>query len=290
MPGATWRPLAADYATKPRMSAHDIICIHTMVGSLWGTDAYFRQGGFTGTESHFGTGPDGEVLQWQDTDYQADANYQGSHHIISIENADVGAGFPTWNLNDGNAVPAFTDAQCEAVAKIIAWACREYDIPCVLIPDSKPGRRGIGYHRQGVPGYMVAGGELWSTAPGKVCPGNRRIAQIPQIIDRARAILGGATEEDDMNAEQDARLTRIENVLMRRANGGVQDIHNTTTTGLAELRALAKVVASNGDVDETALAAALVPQVIAALGEAKGITPADVEAAVSRVLARAAAS
>lgn len=189
MPGASWRPLPT-YGTP--MARFDIVCVHTMVGSLAGTDAYFRGHSPGGTNSHFGTGSDGTIWQWVDTAHRSAANLNGNHHIISIENADYGVGFPKWNTNDGGAVPAFTDAQVEANAKILAWAHKTYGIPLELIPDSKPGRRGIGYHRQGVPGYMVSGGERWSNAVGKVCPGNRRIAQIPQIIARAKQIAGGA--------------------------------------------------------------------------------------------------
>lgn len=196
-PGAQWRPLAADWNRQGRISAHDIVCLHTMVGALWGTDNYFRQGGYGGTESHFGIGFDGENLQWQDTDYKADANLDGNHRIISIETADVGEGFPKWNTNDGSQVPAWTDAQVEEIARTIAWCCTVHDIPCALIPDSKPGRRGIGYHRQGCdgnyPDRRVPGGELWSGVDGKVCPGNRRIAQIPKVIEKARRIMEGVS-------------------------------------------------------------------------------------------------
>lgn len=206
-PHARWRPLGPQ--TQPRMTAYDIVCLHTMVGSLTGTDAYFRQSGYGGNESHFGVGHDGETFQWQDLDYSADANYRGSRHIISIETADTGAGFPKWNLNDGAQVPTWTPAQVDRLADLVAWLCRTYNIPPTLITDSKPGRRGIGYHRLGVPGYVVAGGELWSTARGKVCPGTRRIAQIPTVVDRARKIMGAPNPtpnpklgEDELSQEQ----------------------------------------------------------------------------------------
>lgn len=188
-PEANWRPLAG--GSQSNLRQHDIICLHTMVGSLWGTDAYFRQGGWSGTESHFGVGHDGEVLQWVNCNDRADANLDGNWHIISIETADYGVGFPDWDTRYGSQVPAWTPSQIESIAKIVAWACNEYDIPCELIPDSRVGRRGIGYHRQGVEPYMVSGGERWSGAYGKVCPGDRRIAQIDEILTRARQILGG---------------------------------------------------------------------------------------------------
>lgn len=202
MPGAIWRPLAANWASQPRMKAYDIFCLHTMVGSLDGTDGYFRASaangpGYAGTESHFGTGPDGTIYQWQDTDFQAEANGNGNWHVISSENADMGAPFGPWS---GSNVPALTPQQVEANARIAAWLYQTHGIPLEQIPDARPGRRGVGVHRLGVPGYMVAGAEQWSTSRGKACPGDRRIAQVPQIIARARQIAGGAPsqQEDDM--------------------------------------------------------------------------------------------
>jgi N-acetylmuramoyl-L-alanine amidase len=190
MPGAVWRPLPN--ASKTRLAAYDITCIHTMVGSLAGTDSYFRNPA-TGVNSHFGTGGDGTIYQWVDTAYRSAANLNGNDHIVSIENADMGPQFAAWNTNDGNAVPAFPPAQMEAIAKILAWVNKTHGIPLGLIPNSVRGNRGTGYHRQGIAGYMAAGGEKWSNAAGKVCPGNRRVAQIQPIIDRARQIAGGAT-------------------------------------------------------------------------------------------------
>jgi hypothetical protein len=74
MPGAKWVPLAANWDKQPRLLKHDLVILHTMVGSLWGTDGYFRRDGYGGAESHFGVGYDGEILQWQDTNYKAEAN------------------------------------------------------------------------------------------------------------------------------------------------------------------------------------------------------------------------
>ena len=64
-----------------------------MVGSLAGTDGMFRKDGTVGTESHFGVGEHGEIYQWVDTAYTADANYLGSGHVISIETSDDGVSF-----------------------------------------------------------------------------------------------------------------------------------------------------------------------------------------------------
>jgi hypothetical protein len=173
------------------MARHDIVCYHTMVGSLAGTSAMFHQNGYGGTESHFGVGGDGTVRQWQDTDFVAEANLNGNYRLISIETADYGEPmFGKWNTS-GDNVPPWTDAQMRAIAEITARCCQAYNIPIELIPDSRPNRRGVGYHRQGCDPVRVSGGELWSSARGKVCPGARRIAQIPRVIEMARQLAGG---------------------------------------------------------------------------------------------------
>lgn len=211
--GASWRPLANNWSAQPRLTTHDLIILHTMVGSLTSTDGYFRNNGYGGPESHFGVGHDGTVYQWQDSVYRAEANGAANARAISIETADLGPGFPRWDTNSGNAVPAWTDEQCDAIARIIAWACSTHDIPCVLIPDSKPSRRGVGYHRQGVPGYAVPGGELWSSARGKVCPGPRRIAQIPGVVAGARNLLNVNPVGGD-NVLENHRVEGVGNVRL----------------------------------------------------------------------------
>lgn len=202
---AEWRPLGEQ--TQPRMSAHDLIVLHTMAGTLAGTDEFFRDRGYGGTESHFGVGADGVVLQWQDLEHTADANGDGNRRCISIETADRGAGFPTWS---GSDVPAWTDRQLAALAELLAWLANRYRIPLQLVADSRPGRRGVAYHRLGIDPWRVAGGEKWSTAAGKVCPGDRRIAQIPDLIDEARRIAG--REEDALSEqfEKDARARLLD--------------------------------------------------------------------------------
>jgi hypothetical protein len=206
MPGATWKPLPRGFGT--RMARYDLVVIHTCVGSLTGTDGYFRSGK-TSANSHFGTGGYGEIWQWGDTTYRSAANGAGNHRSVTIENADMGAGFPAWNTNDSSQVPAFTAAQLEANAQICAWANKTHGVPLVAADTSRPTARGIGYHRLGCNPYRVADGELWSSSYGKVCPGTRRIAQIPQIITRAKQIAGAAAEpatpvqeDDDMKLIQ----------------------------------------------------------------------------------------
>lgn len=216
-PAGVWDPLGRQ--TESRMTSHDIICIHTMVGSLAGTDAMFEGDGYGGTESHFGTGGNGEkVRQWQDLAFTADANLYGAGRVISIENADKGPGFPDWG---GSNVPDFTDKQTDQLVDLVGWLCskaahagcpkhwrcHQEGIPARLIPDTKQGRRGIGYHRQGIDGSLpdmrIPGGEVWSLARGKICPGDRRVRTLINTIIPRVAGTAPSPEEDDVDLNED---------------------------------------------------------------------------------------
>lgn len=172
---AVWRPLGTQ--TEPRLVKKHKILIHTMVGTLEGTDSMFRKDGFSGVESHFGTSDTGVIWQWQDTDFQADANLEGNDDAISIENED-------WFINNWKGVgpvPPFTDAQVDSLVDLCAEICLEHDIPPVRCPDSEDASKGIGTHRLGIDPFRTHG-EHYTTSFGKVCPGDARLRQVNEII------------------------------------------------------------------------------------------------------------
>lgn len=192
-PGATFRPLEPNYLDQPVIIGPRRIILHTMAGSLAGTDSLFFQNGYGGTEAHFGVGHDGTTYQWQDTSRKADANVAANLDSLSIETADTGTGFAAWT---GSDVPAWLPAQLTRLSQIVAWACSTHNIPCTLLPDSIAGRFGVGYHRQGIDPWRVPDGQVWSTATGKVCPGDRRVAQVPTVISMANDILNPPAPQD----------------------------------------------------------------------------------------------
>lgn len=200
-PQAAWKPLGP-ITDEPDMRGHDVVCLHTMVGYLSSTDAYFRVSngkGFQGTESHFGVGGawggdavrglDGTVWQWQDLGHTADANLDGNNVVISIETADN-------SPRSAADIKGWTPAQCDAIVALLvwltskeahagcpsSWECHKSGIPRQLVPDTKSGRRGIGYHRQGIPPWLKAGAVKWSGVDGKPCPGDARVKQITSTI------------------------------------------------------------------------------------------------------------
>lgn len=215
-PGAKWAPLGPP-ASPPMMTGHDRLLIHAIVGSMSSARNMFGADGWSGAESTFGLGGkwsskdiDGALEQWCDAMREADCQIEGDYNSLSVECADDG----------GNGQgPPFTEAQVEALTRLLvwycdpathrdcppSWTCHRAGVPCVEIPDSKAGHRGIGWHRKGVnsaplyqSGYRQPGGELWSSSVGKICPRGERIEQIrTRIIPEAARRLAGVIPAPD---------------------------------------------------------------------------------------------
>ena len=157
--------------------------------------------GATGSFWHFYVGPTGTVYQYVDTAMRAGAEtYPGSVGSISVETWDgyrVDAnrrpipldayGVTGWRSRTD--VPAWTGAQVASLAKLWAWLRKAHPtIPNRLATTSKDDgtSHGLAYHRLGVKlratdKLSQTGGVVWSSSAGKVCPGTRRMAQIPGI-------------------------------------------------------------------------------------------------------------
>lgn len=196
-PMAEWKPFTGKGHTA---LTHDIVCAHTMVGKLLGSWNWANGAGRS--YWHFGLGADGRLLQCQGLEYRSAANLEGNYHVIPIETED---GYPdgktsnagqVWAPWSGSNVPAWTTAQINQLVDVITWLCKRFNIPPVLIPDTKPGRRGLAYHRQGIDPWRISGGEKWSLSTGKVCPGDRRLAQFVNIVvPRVAAAVAGTTPQ-----------------------------------------------------------------------------------------------
>jgi peptidoglycan hydrolase-like protein with peptidoglycan-binding domain len=163
---AEWRPLGTETepAIKPR-----ILVWHTMVGSLKGTDGYFRDKngpGFSGPESHYGVGCDtdgaldGVGWQWQNNNNQADAQFDpGNDWCTSIENSD-----------GGNPAHPFSKKQMEWHINFGLWWCNQTGID-PQIAKSYDGR-GFAYHEM----FPEFNRDLHA------CPGKVREAQLRNYV------------------------------------------------------------------------------------------------------------
>lgn len=197
MPGASW---TGEHGSSP-MTRYDIFCVHTIVGYA------------PAHAAHFSVSGGGTIFQSRSTVFKSAANLNGNHRVIAVETEDKGSAFGTWPCS--TCVPKWTDAQLDALVDLGEWVAKTHDIPPVLVPDSKPERRGFAYHRQGIDGNFdsfkypgrVAGGELWSAHFGKVCPGDARITQfINEIIPRVQARMRPA-DTDFMVVRRKAGIT-----------------------------------------------------------------------------------
>jgi hypothetical protein len=225
-PMATWRPYTRAVSTTPLI--HNVICAHTMVGTL---DGSYSHGNGAGNPYHmFGLAGDGRLQQHHDLLTRSAANYEGNWRCIPIETEDKGPSFPSWPGTCGT-VPAWTDAQVDRLVELIAWLCARFAIPPVLVPDSRPEHRGLAYHRQGCPPNVVAGGEAWSTSTGKCCPDTLRIDQFHNdVVPRVAAIVNG---EGFLNmltdAEQQEILEKVRAMTPQQADVWHQLVRYRTT-------------------------------------------------------------
>jgi N-acetylmuramoyl-L-alanine amidase-like protein len=182
-PAAEWRRVPG---TEPAITPRTVI-FHTMVGTLAGTDAYFRSGRSGGIESHFGVGGpwegvqyDGVIYQWRDTHEQADANYHANDFAISIETSDGGQPLRTW-----------TPKQVDALVKLGRWLADEHGIPRRIC--RSPTDSGFGWH------VMFGAPSEW-TPVAKTCPGATRIRQLKdEVLPR---IFAATDQEADMPLDQ----------------------------------------------------------------------------------------
>lgn len=148
----------------------------------------------TAAYPHFMIGEHGQVTQYQDTSFMARADLDGNPHRISIETWDgYPKGAPGYWRHNGD-VPPWNDAQIAALIELDAWILSQHkSIPLKLANDSRPGTssHGLSWHRLGCDGNFPnrwpywgrrSGGLKYSRAFGKVCPGDRRITQIVDVI------------------------------------------------------------------------------------------------------------
>ncbi|WP_435111344.1 N-acetylmuramoyl-L-alanine amidase [Nocardiopsis synnemataformans] len=168
MPGATWRPIDKNFTyggCRPRF-----VILHIIVGTLEGADSWFRNSN-SRVSAHFGTGRDGELLQWVDTSSKAWANAGANGVAISVE-------------NEGQVGDALTGVQIERCAEVLAWAHEEHGVALAVTND--PNGSGLAFHNLC---------RDWSLS-GTACPGPRIVAQREQIVERAKQIINGEDDND----------------------------------------------------------------------------------------------
>lgn len=148
------------------------------------------------TEAHTYNDQFGAFQQYVDLNRRVSGTLNGNYRNRTHE---------AWNpegLHGSDAqynTSRYTGEQCERFSDFLAWDHNENGTLLTNMRDSRPSSHGVGAHRYGVPSGgpydLVSGGEVWTSHPGKVCPGTARVEQIDGIIARAiviaRAVLAG---------------------------------------------------------------------------------------------------
>lgn len=145
--------LIAPGSNDPKIRARAAVLHVDAGGSASLFDYFFRRSG--GIESHFHIKWTGEIEQYRDTAYQADANHLANDFAVSIETQGFGSG--KWNKR-----------QLRSIKRLLLWLNEAHGIPLekIAVWDGS----GVGYHVQfGAPGP-------W-TPVAKSCPGPERIKQ-----------------------------------------------------------------------------------------------------------------
>ncbi|MFF3497371.1 N-acetylmuramoyl-L-alanine amidase [Streptomyces sp. NPDC002795] len=167
---ATRRPIPVNYTKGGQSSVRGVV-VHIMAGTLAGTDSWFRNSRAQAS-SHFGTGKTGALYQWVDTADRAWAQAGGNTSWLSVE-------------NEGQGGDSLTEAQLNVNAEVLAWAHKVYDVPLQVA--SSPSGKGLGYH--------AMGGSSWGGHTS--CPGPKIVAQLPEIVARAKRLVAGQDIEED---------------------------------------------------------------------------------------------
>lgn len=166
---------------KVRMLEYNRVNCHQAVSNSLSLFGYF-----SGVKdcSHFYINEYGGLEQYIDTYYMSAADYQGSDATVSVETWDGGGNVLTWN-----------EAQLSMLVRLFIWITDTHpSIPRRLATSSAYGApsKGLSWHRLGVdsyptlykPGWRQPNGMKYSKSRGKTCPGDGRIAQMPEIMAR----------------------------------------------------------------------------------------------------------
>jgi hypothetical protein len=216
VPGAIWQPIAVDDPANGIKRARRIkgrgAVGHVAVSS---SPCLVPSGSpaTRGADWHFylpkAGNPDGSVrfFQFIDLDLQCWASEAGNTTL------------PAWESEGGlgtdaevNAEP-WTENQLNAGAIIYAHLAKTEGAPLQVMPDSRPTSRGLAAHRFGIDPWRVPGGEQWS-GPGKLCPGTAKVAQLAEVIARAKKLLNPTPTPAPVQEDDDM-------LLIRNASGAV---------------------------------------------------------------------
>jgi hypothetical protein len=218
---AVWRQSAdnfgdGDYTPgepADRMLAVQGLVLHIAQGSGPGTVSWCANPS-SDVGPHFVAAEDGTITQMVDTGDYSWCQAAGNRYWLSVECAG-------WSGNP------LTAAQVESVARILARAHQVYRVP--LQATDSPDGRGLGWHGMG--------GAAWGGHTN--CPGQPVLKQRPEIIARAKQLVGG---DDDLQQDERAWLARCVEILAAMATGNPEMWTKQRVRAQEQLNAVAEQV------------------------------------------------
>lgn len=168
---------------KVKIKRHRRMNLHVAVSNAQTIRSMFARS--NSACSHFYVAFDGTVYQYIDTKYRSASDLNGNDSTISVETAG--------GVTDPDGQP-WTPEQFAALVDLWAWARDTHGIKNQVAKNTQTNDNsaGLSWHRLGVvgnfsdrPGILSTsyqkGGILYSKARGKICPGDAKILQIPEI-------------------------------------------------------------------------------------------------------------
>ena len=169
------------------------VVLHRILGSLWGTDTYFRRGDVNaltdygiGVAAQDGAANDGLILRWNDPQGYQSGWASGP---LSAPYGDGLAFYEKYGINAINRDQAsieisgfqntpLSEASRTAIAALIAYWADQYRIPWDVFPIApQDGFSFVRWHQE------------FTIGTGKECPFAVVMAETDDLIERARAIL-----------------------------------------------------------------------------------------------------
>jgi len=174
------------------------VVLHRILGSLWGTDTYFR--GPVGALTDYGVGVaatdgvarDGEILRWNDPLGRASGWASGPYSGAYGDGLAFVAKYGVNAINrdqvsieiSGHQDTPLSPGAFEAVAQLIAYWADQARIPWDVFPiTTADGFSFVRWH------------EEFTLGTGKTCPFQVVKAQTSALIERARQIMKAAQDE-----------------------------------------------------------------------------------------------
>jgi hypothetical protein len=199
----------ASHGSRPPNTPNYVI-LHTNGASKTGYDlssyinGQLALGNTSVTQPHRQVPLDGVAFRYLDDNEKGVASFQIEGKCISIETSDYG-----YLHSDINTQP-WTPEQIQTLAELCAQAHKVWGVPLrlpthpltdggigahTMWPDNQYGDIGeglYGHHYLKVNGVSrrVLTNNPWTTNVGKICPGKARKAQVPEIINLAKSIVG----------------------------------------------------------------------------------------------------